>query len=110
LHATRHSTRKRDGLTTAGRRLFACTAMLSPAKAARIGRARWAVENRNHHPRDAALRENQTRCRTGHSAATLALSRLRAVLVALALPLFARPGLPRQKSTPTSPPPRFIGA
>jgi hypothetical protein len=75
LELTRQRTRKRDGTTTTGRRLFACTVALSPAEAARIVRARWAVENRNHHPRDATLLEDKTRCRTGHAAATLTLLR-----------------------------------
>ena len=38
-------------------------------------RARWGIENKNHHPRDATWLEDKTRARTGHTAANLTLLR-----------------------------------
>jgi predicted transposase YbfD/YdcC len=66
---------KATGVTTTGRRVFLLTEPLTPEDALRAARARWGIENKNHHPRDATWLEDKTRARTGHTAANLALLR-----------------------------------
>ncbi|MBI2498376.1 MAG: hypothetical protein HYV75_10850 [Opitutae bacterium] len=66
---------KATGAATTGRRVFILTEPLAPADALRAARARWGIENKNHHPRDATWLEDKTRARAGHTAANLALLR-----------------------------------
>lgn len=66
---------KSTGVATTGRRVFILTEPLAPDDALRAARARWGIENKNHHPRDATWLEDKTRARTGHTAANLALLR-----------------------------------
>ena len=66
---------KATGVATTGRRVFILTEPLTPDDALRAARARWGIENKNHHPRDATWLEDKTRARTGHTAANLALLR-----------------------------------
>lgn len=75
LEIKRDSTAKATGAAIAGRRVFILSEPLAPADALRAGRARWGIENKNHHPRDATWLEDKTRARTGHTAANLALLR-----------------------------------
>jgi predicted transposase YbfD/YdcC len=75
LEIQRESTAKATGKTTTGRRVFILSEPLTPADALRAARARWGIENKNHHPRDATWLEDKTRARTGHTAANLALLR-----------------------------------
>ena len=76
IELTRQSTKKKSGESSAGRRIFISTQILSPADAARVPRERWAgIENKNHHPRDATFLEDENRCRTGNTAANLMLLR-----------------------------------
>jgi predicted transposase YbfD/YdcC len=75
LEIKRDSTKKSTGVTTTGRRVFVLSEQLTPADALRAARARWGIENKNHHPRDATWLEDKTRARTGHTAANLALLR-----------------------------------
>ena len=75
LEIKRDSTKKSTGVTTTGRRVFILSEALTPADALRAARARWGIENKNHHPRDATWLEDKTRARTGHTAANLALLR-----------------------------------
>ena len=70
--------RKRDGSSSSDTRYYLTS--LSPAEAdaprlARLIRAHWMIENGNHYRRDATWDEDGCRCRTGHSAANLALLR-----------------------------------
>lgn len=75
LEIKRDSTKKTTGVTTTGRRVFILSEPLTPADALRAARARWGIENKNHHPRDATWLEDKTRARTGHTAANLSLLR-----------------------------------
>ena len=75
LEIQRESTAKPTGVTTTGQRLFVLSEPLSTADALRAARARWSIENKNHHPRDATWLEDKTRARTGHTAANLTLLR-----------------------------------
>jgi predicted transposase YbfD/YdcC len=75
LEIQRESTDKKTGATTTGRRLFVLSEPLASADAFAAARARWGIENKNHHPRDATWLEDKTRARTGHTAANLALLR-----------------------------------
>lgn len=75
LEIQRASTCKATAATTAGRRVFLLSEPLAPAVAFLAARARWGIENKNHHPRDATWLEDKTRARTGHTAANLALLR-----------------------------------
>lgn len=67
--------RKSTGVATTGRRGFSLTEPLTPEDALRAARARWGIENKNHHPRDPTWLEHKTRARTGPTAANLALLR-----------------------------------
>ena len=71
----RASTCKPTGVASDGRRVFVASEPLTPADALAAARARWGIENKNHHPRDATWLEDKTRARTGHTAANLALLR-----------------------------------
>lgn len=75
LEIKRESTKKTTKVTTTGRRVFILSEPLTPTDALRAARARWGIENKNHHPRDATWLEDKTRARTGHTAANLALLR-----------------------------------
>jgi len=75
LEIKRESTAKSTGLTTSGRRVFLLSEPLTPLDGLFAARARWGIENKNHHPRDATWLEDKTRARTGHTAANLALLR-----------------------------------
>lgn len=75
IEITRASTKKRSGEHAKGRRCFVCTELLSQPGAAHAIRARWGIENRNHHPRDATLLEDKNRCRAGNTASNLTLLR-----------------------------------
>jgi hypothetical protein len=75
IEVQRTSCAKASGVVTTGRRVFVATEPLSEADALRAVRARWGIENKNHHPRDATWLEDKTRARTGHTAANLALLR-----------------------------------
>ena len=75
LEIKRDSVKKSTGVTTTGRRVFILSELLTPVDALRAARARWGIENKNHHPRDATWLEDKTRARTGHTAANLALLR-----------------------------------
>ncbi len=75
IELTRQSTKKKSGVSGEGRRIFMATQIFSPADAARVPRDRWGIENKNHHPRDATLLEDENRCRTGNTAANLTLLR-----------------------------------
>lgn len=58
-------------------------------------RGHWTVENKNHHPRDATLMEDQCRCHRGNTAANLAL--LRGAVLCL-----------WKRSSPSIPAPAFV--
>jgi len=75
IEVQRHSCAKATGVITTGRRVFVATEPLRAPDALRAVRARWGIENKNHHPRDATWLEDKTRARTGHTAANLALLR-----------------------------------
>lgn len=75
VEIARESTRKKTGETRTGRRLFVLSEPLSPHDCRLAGRARWGVENKNHHPRDATWLEDKTRTSAGHTAANLTLLR-----------------------------------
>jgi len=75
LEIHRQSTVKSTALTSLGHRLFVLSEPLDPADALKAARSRWAIENKNHHPRNASWLENKVRARTGHTAANLALLR-----------------------------------
>ncbi len=72
----RRSTDKKSGKKSKGQRIYLSSrASELPAKILQRVRDRWSVENKNHHPRDATLLEDKCRCRTGNTAANLALLR-----------------------------------
>ncbi|MBT62626.1 MAG: hypothetical protein CML13_05370 [Puniceicoccaceae bacterium] len=72
----RQSTDKKTGQQTNGQRIYLSSrAGEPPARILQKIRDRWSVENKNHHPRDATLLEDKCRCRTGNTAANLALLR-----------------------------------
>lgn len=75
VEITRESTKKKTGETTTGRRLFVLSEPLSPCDCLVAARARWGVENKNHHPRDGTWLEDKTRAAAGHTAANLTLLR-----------------------------------
>lgn len=73
---TRESIDKRSGQNSKGKRIYLSSREKEPPAAVleRI-RLRWNVENKNHHHRDATFLEDKCRCRTGNTAANLALLR-----------------------------------
>jgi len=72
----RRSTEKKSGQKSEGQRIYLSSRESeTPAKILQKVRDRWSVENKNHHPRDAILLEDKCRCRTGNTAANLALLR-----------------------------------
>lgn len=72
----RESTDKKSGQNSKGSRIYLSSREKEPP-AAVLGqiRLRWNVENKNHHHRDATFLEDKCRCRTGNTAANLALLR-----------------------------------
>lgn len=77
IEVRRVSQSKKTSEITRGRRLFLTdrTEIDQKELAAEI-RRRWNIENKNHHPRDGlAFLEDKCRCRTGNTAANLALLR-----------------------------------
>lgn len=77
IEVRRVSKSKKTSEVTRGRRLFLTdqTEIDQKELAAEI-RRRWNIENKNHHPRDGlAFLEDKCRCRTGNTAANLALLR-----------------------------------
>jgi len=72
----RQSTEKNTGKQTSGQRIYLSSRRSEPpARILQKVRDRWNVENKNHHPRDSTMLEDKCRCRTGHTAANLALLR-----------------------------------
>jgi len=72
----RQSTEKKTGKRTDGQRIYLSSRQSEPqARILQKVRDRWAVENKNHHPRDATMLEDKCRCRTKNTAANLALLR-----------------------------------
>lgn len=72
----RESTEKHTGKQTSGQRIYLSSRPGEPPNTIlRKVRQRWSVENKNHHPRDSTMLEDKCRCRTGHTAANLALLR-----------------------------------
>lgn len=72
----RQSIDKKSGKTTKGQRLYLSSRSSEPPSTIlQKIRERWSIENKNHHPRDASLLEDKCRCRTGNTAANLALLR-----------------------------------
>lgn len=75
IEVRRDSFDKSRGLSTAGRRVFVASELLTDADTSLAVRMHWGIENKNHHPRDATWLEDKTRAHTGHTAANLALLR-----------------------------------
>ena len=77
IEIRRVSQSKKTSEFTRGRRLFLTDKSdIGPEELAAEIRRRWNVENKNHHPRDGlAFLEDKCRCRTGNTAANLALMR-----------------------------------
>lgn len=76
IDVARTATEKKTGKQTKGQRRFITSiAEITLEKSARFIRLRWNIENKNHNPRDATFREDDSRCRTGNTVANLALLR-----------------------------------
>lgn len=75
LEIQRQVTVKKNGQSKppASRLFLSDRTDLSSGQAAQDIRLRWNIENKNHHPRDATFLEDKCRCRTGNTAANLAL-------------------------------------
>jgi predicted transposase YbfD/YdcC len=72
----RESTSKKSDQNSKGRRIYLSSrSQQPPADVLEQIRLRWNVENKNHHHRDATFLEDKCRCRTGNTAANLALLR-----------------------------------
>ncbi len=72
----RKSINKKSGQNSKGRRIYLSSREKEPPAAVLEQiRLRWNVENKNHHHRDATFLEDKCRCRTGNTAANLALLR-----------------------------------
>lgn len=72
----RESIDKKSGQSSKGRRIYLSSREKEPpADVLEQIRLRWNVENKNHHHRDATFLEDKCRCRSGNTAANLALLR-----------------------------------
>jgi len=72
----RESISKKSDQNSKGRRIYLNSRpQQPPADVLEQIRLRWNVENKNHHHRDATFLEDKCRCRTGNTAANLALLR-----------------------------------
>ena len=76
IEVKRHVTVKKSGQKNEGYRVYLSSdPAITHDKALGFIRRRWAVENKNHHPRDASFGEDKCRCRVRHTAANLSLLR-----------------------------------
>lgn len=82
---------------------------LSPARAARLIRGHWGIENRLHHPLDRTLREDNQLVRAGHGPQLLSLLRRATIsLLNVAASKRGRPHLPETQQALLARPSRIV--